>query len=165
MIIVVDSSVLIRLSYLSYLNFLLRLGKIVTTDIVKNEVLKENKPNYDKLREFFDRIEVKEINIDKELKRIIRLDDGELSCILLISEVLKETKDILFLTDDYDARIFVEEIFKIKVTGTLGLIVEFCKKGFISQTEAEETIRNIRDKARLYVSDDIIQKALELLKE
>lgn len=168
MIIISNSSPLIKLSYLSYqnssyLDFLLKLGKIITTNIVKNEVLKEGKPNYDILKEFFNKIEVKEVNINEELQKIINLDEGELSCILLFSELSKEGKEILFLTDDQDAKIFVEKVFNIRVIGTLGLIVEFYKRGFIPKTEAEETIKNIREKTRLHVSDDIIQKALELL--
>jgi len=159
---VVDSSVIIRLARLNYLDFLYKIfKKVYITEEVKEEVLKEDKPEFGKIKEFVDKAEL--IKIDKssfeKIQKIIKLDKGELTCLYFA-----KCKNIVMLTDDWDAMIFAREFLEVESYGTLRLIIVFFENGLISKEEAEDKIKNVREYTNLWVEDKIIEEAIKLLK-
>ncbi len=150
---------IIRLARLNYLTHLFKLfDRIYTTNFVKDEVLREDKQEYKRIKEFLNNVEIIDAASLFELRRIIKLDVGELSCLYFA-----KCRDIVFLTDDFDAMMFAKNFLEIESYGTLRIVIELYRKNIIPSEEAEKTIKNIREKAGLWVSDEIIEKALKML--
>ena len=157
---ILDSSVLIRLARLNYLNFLLKtFDEIYVTREVREEVLRDDKPEVEAIKDFLKNVKIisNDLNV-KDIQRVLKLDNGEITCLYFAN-----CKDITFLSDDYDAVIFARNFLKLRAYGTLRLIVYFYKNNLISKEEAKSKIENIRELTGLWVSDEIIAKALSMI--
>ncbi len=119
---VLDSSVLIRLARLSYLNLLFKMfDEIYVTKEVRDEVLRKDKPEFEAIKNFLENVEIvsDDLNI-KDVQKVLRLDKGEISCLYFAN-----CKDVAFLSDDYDAVTFARNFLKLEAYGTLRLIINF----------------------------------------
>ncbi len=157
---IVDASVIIRLARLGYLEFLFKLfDKVYVTEIIEKEVLVDKYPEFNKIKEFLKKTEVVKIDVGfNDLRNIIKLDYGELSCLYFA-----KCKDVVFLTDDYDAMIFARKFLEIKSYGTVRIIIELVRRGVINRDEGKTILKNIRELSGLWINDEIIKKALKML--
>ena len=133
--IVCDAEFLIFLAKISLFEKFLELyEEIYITNVVKNEVLVENKPGFFRLQRAINenKIKIRCVPENKYNSLVIfeNIDEGEASSIILAKEI-----NALFFSDDKRAR-NVAKNFHLKVKGILGLILDLYKNGSISREEA-----------------------------
>lgn len=82
-----DAEFLIFSSKLSLLSKIINLYELYITDIIRDEVLKENKPEYENIKEAIKNNKIKVINLEddnyKILSSLYGIDYGEASAIFL----------------------------------------------------------------------------------
>jgi predicted nucleic acid-binding protein len=128
-IIISDTSCLILLDKIEELKLLNNLfGQIIITQEIANEFKKEL-PHWFIIQE----------PINKTYQKILEasLDKGEASAIALAIE----QTDCLLIMDDYKGRRYAEQL-GIKITGTLGIIIDAKQSGHI------ESVKPILDKIK-----------------
>lgn len=153
MIIISNASPLIYLGKLRELRLIKNLSdNLITSDLVKKEVLNENMVEYAILQKFFmNSIEIKNPN-QKYLTKIeglARIDHGEESVIALALE-MKQNNPVLVL-DDKVARIVAKSL-SINYTGTIGLILRNAKKQIITVSKAISILNNLVEKTPFRLS-------------
>ncbi len=87
----------------------------------------------------------------------MNIDAGEASAIALALEY----KDPLMIIDDFKAR-KIEEELNLKITGTLGVLIEAKKKGFINNLQA--VLKELA-KTNFRLTDELTQYALKITGE
>jgi len=94
------------------------------------------------------KIKVEKVKVDTQKISTPKLHQGEINTILL---ALKSEVEIILL-DDEEARIFARKL-KIKVKGTLGILIELFKQKFLELEEALKYLKKIN--AIMYLSSDV----------
>ena len=95
-----------------------------------------------------EKIKVEKINIDTQKISTPKLHQGEIDTILLALQ----SKVEIILLDDEEARIFARKL-KIKVKGTLGILIKLFKQKFLELEEALKYLKKIN--AIMYLSSDV----------
>ncbi|MCW3109028.1 MAG: hypothetical protein JWQ09_3534 [Segetibacter sp.] len=148
-IIISDTSCLITLDKINLLIILKNLFKVVTiTSLIAQEFGTA-------LPDFIQTIEPSQSIFQKILQ--MNIDAGEASAIALSLEY----KDPLVIIDDLKARKIAEEL-KLNITGTLGVLIEARKKGFINNLS---TVLKELAKTNFRLTDELIQHALKMAGE
>lgn len=148
-VIISDSSCLILLDKIGELNLLNKLfGQVTVTKEIANEFRNEL-PGWFKIEE----------SINKTYQKILEasLDKGEASAIAFAIE----QEDCLLIIDDLKGRKYAEQL-GIKITGTLGLIVDAKLSGYIT------SVRPILDKIKrtdFRLTEHLEKKMLEKANE
>ena len=148
-VIISDTSCLILLDKIGELNLLNKLfGQVTVTPEIANEFRKEL-PDWFKIEE----------PINKTYQKILEasLDKGEASAIAFAIE----QEDCLLIIDDLKGRKYAEQL-GIKITGTLGLIIDAKLSGYIT------SVKPILDKIKqtdFRLSEDLEKRTLEKSKE
>jgi len=95
-----------------------------------------------------EKIKVEKVKADTQKISTSKLHQGEINTILL---ALQSEVEIILL-DDEEARIFARKL-KIKVKGTLGILIELFKQKFLELEEALKYLKKIN--AIMYLSSDV----------
>jgi len=95
-----------------------------------------------------EKIKVEEVKEDALKLSTSKLHQGEIYAILL---ALQSKVEVIFL-DDEEARIFARKL-NIKIKGTLGILIEFLRQGFLKLNEALEYLKKLND--IMYLSSDV----------
>ncbi len=95
-----------------------------------------------------EKIKVKKVKADTQKISTSKLHQGEINAILL---ALQSGVEIILL-DDEEARIFARNL-KIKVKGTLGILIELLKQKFLKLEEALKYLKKIN--TVMYLSSDV----------
>lgn len=95
-----------------------------------------------------EKIKVEKVKADTQKISTSKLHQGEINAILL---ALQSEVEIILL-DDEEARIFARKL-KIKVKGTLGILIELFKQKFLELEEALKYLKKIN--AIMYLSSDV----------
>ena len=95
-----------------------------------------------------EKIKVEKVKADTQKISTSKLHQGEINAILLALQL--EVENILL--DDEEARIFARKL-KIKVKGTLGILIELFKQKFLELEEALKYLKKIN--AIMYLSSDV----------
>lgn len=95
-----------------------------------------------------EKIKVEKVKSDTQKISTSKLHQGEINAILL---ALQSEVEIILL-DDEEARIFARKL-KIKVKGTLGILIELFKQKFLKLEEALKYLKKIN--AIMYLSSDV----------
>jgi len=95
-----------------------------------------------------EKIKVEKVKADIQKISTSKLHQGEINVILLALQL--EVENILL--DDEEARIFARKL-KIKVQGTLGILIELFKQKFLELEEALKYLKKIN--AIMYLSSDV----------
>ncbi len=148
-IIISDTSCLITLDKINQLIILKNLFKIITVTSVIAEEFGQSLPDF---------IEIQNPS-QKMFQSILQMniDAGEASAITLALEY----KDPLIIVDDIKARKIAEEL-KLNITGTLGILIQGKKKGFIKDLT---TVLKDLTKTNFRLTDELIQHALKMTGE
>lgn len=104
------------------------------------------------------KIQVKELKNEKSEIFSSRLHPGELDAIRL---ALIEGINLILLDDD-EARIFAKDL-KLKVKGTLGLLINFLELGYLNLNEAINYLRKLN--SIMYLSADVYIYVEDYLKQ
>ncbi len=95
-----------------------------------------------------EKIKVEKVKSDTKKISTSKLHQGEINAILL---ALQSEVEIILL-DDEEARIFARKL-KIKVKGTLGILIELFKQKFLKLEEALKYLKKIN--IIMYLSSDV----------
>ena len=95
-----------------------------------------------------EKIKVEKVKADTQKISTSKLHQGEINAILL---ALQSEVEIILL-DDEEARIFARKL-KIKVKGTLGILIELLKQKFLKLEEALKYLKKLN--AIMYLSSDV----------
>jgi predicted nucleic acid-binding protein len=87
------------------------------------------------------------------------LDPGETAAITIAKK-----EDAVLLTDDLEAREKAKEI-NVKTHGSIGMIAMNQQKDKISFQTAIDKMRKLQEKSALFITDQIIEKAIQQLEE
>ena len=148
-VIISDTSCLITLAKINHLIILKDVFKVVTvTSVIAKEFGTA-------LPDFIETIWPSQIIFEKILQ--MNIDAGEASAIALALEC----KAPLIIIDDIKARKIAEEL-NLNITGTLGVLIEATKKGFIKNLRS---VLNELAKTNFRLTDELIQYALKLAGE
>ncbi|MBN2422140.1 hypothetical protein JXB41_02845 [Candidatus Woesearchaeota archaeon] len=144
--IVSNTSPIIFLSKLRILDLVQKqYKKILIPEAVFKELTYDDKyiENIEYVRSFHDLFQIeKSINADKF---DFELHKGEKEAIVL---AIENRAELIFL-DDYSARM-IARIYKIKVLGTLGILIQFLKGNMINYNKFEKLLQKlISDKFRI----------------
>lgn len=74
--------------------------------------------------------------------RYFRLGKGESELILIAEEWQKQNKEFYCIIDDNEAR-KIAELFKLKCTGTIGLLLRLKEKGLITKDELIDYLKRL----------------------
>jgi uncharacterized protein len=107
-------------------------------------------------RNFVEVVQIENTSLVSELTRSLHLGESETICLCL------ERNVDLCLLDDKDAR-NVAEFYKISVTGTLGILLQSKRKGFI--TKIKPIMDELRNRHQFWISDPMYRKVLNLASE
>ena len=108
-----------------------------------------------------EKIKVEKVKANTQKISTSKLHQGEINTILL---ALQSEVEIILL-DDEEARIFARKL-KIKVKGTLGILIELFKQKFLKLEEALKYLKKIN--AVMYLSSDVysyVENVLEKIAE
>lgn len=158
MIIIADSSPLITLAIIDKLEILELLFKeVIISKGVYEEIIKKNKPKSEKLRQYFMN-NVKEVN-NKIAVNILKqdIDLGEAESIILALEL--QVEDILI--DDLKGRKYAK-IEGLKIIGSMGLLLEAKRRGFIKEIKP---LIEILIKNDIRLGDSLIKQVLKIANE
>lgn len=158
MIIVADSSPLITLALIDKLEILELLFKeVIISEAVYEEISKKDKPKSVKLGEYF-KNNVKIVN-NKIAVNILKqdIDLGEAESIILALEL--KIEDILI--DDLKGRKYAK-IEGLKIIGSMGLLIEAKKRGFIQEIKP---LIEILVKNDIRLGEALIEQVLKIANE
>lgn len=141
---IINSSPLIYLGKLGLLDLLQRLfEKVITVDAVKEEVLDSSTSEYAVLHNAFsDWLIVSAVPKSSLSARLndMGLHRGEVDVLVLAYHTKKQESDSVVVIDDLAAR-DVARTLRLKVTGTVGIILRATKHGLLTKSESRDRIR------------------------
>ena len=91
------------------------------------------------------------------LQAVSGLDDGESEAIILADEL----KSNILLMDERKGRKVAQKL-GIKITGTIGILIQAYNEGMISDVEVKSYLNQLKN-TNIRLSDSLIQQALSLL--
>ena len=145
MIVIADTTPVITLIKLQQLNFLEKLfGSVMIPSAVYDELT--NNPRFEKEAEtvrkcnFLKCCEVIDRQSIKFLREIVGLDAGESEAIALSDE---QSADLLVI-DERKGRKAAQKL-GLKITGTIGILIQAFDKGLISKSEILSCVEKLRD--------------------
>lgn len=148
--IISDTSCIITLELIDQLTILKKLfGKVFITEIIAKEY---SMP----LPAFIEISNPSNVKYQKILESLV--DKGEASAIALCMD----QEDPLLIIDDYEGRRLARNI-GINITGTLGLLIESKKLGYISKLSP--VLADIKNKTKFRIKEELIQEALRIVGE
>jgi len=153
-VIVGDSSALIALAVVDKLELLEKLyDTLYVPQAVYDEVTQIDRPQSDKLKTFLQsKVKIVHLNIAK-----LGLGLGELEAITLYKEL---DANILLIDDDRAKKYAL--LNDVKVIGSLGILIKAKEKKYIQKVKP---LLEIIQKSKIYISDKLIDKILELCNE
>ncbi len=151
-----DSGPLIHLNELALLSCLNVFQRVLIPQEIENE-LKE-------LTRFGKNVEKVELDANSKNKaeifaRQFSLDLGESEALALAKQMKIET----LLTDDLDCREAAKQL-SLTPVGTIGIIIASYKKRIISKQKCVDVIKNIKAKSTLFITQELIDYAIEKIK-
>ncbi|MBI4946555.1 MAG: DUF3368 domain-containing protein [Bacteroidetes bacterium] len=156
--VVSNTTPLLTLLKISKLNLLKEIyGEIIIPDAVYEEIEHgKNMKYYTDLKKL-DWIKISSVKNKNDSRYFIDLDKGEAEVIILAEE---NNADIVII----DERIGREyaNYYKLKVTGTIGILLKAKQKGLIK--ELRPLLAEMKEKG-VWVSDNLIKTILEIVKE
>ncbi|MGQ4875960.1 MAG: hypothetical protein ACP6IY_17985 [Promethearchaeia archaeon] len=158
-----NSGPLIHLTKVNLLDYLFLLfSTILIPESVYEEVVVRGKENNyadaflieNKIKS--GQIKIIKVNIEKNFYFSSNLHQGELEAIYL---AFKSGKDLILL-DDEEARIFARTL-KIKVKGTLGILLDLVKSKYLQINDALKYLKELNN--IMYLSSDVYNLVFEEL--
>ena len=167
MITISNAGPLISLSKLGQLGLLLKLcGKVIIPREIYNETvvngIKLGAPDAFSIKRIIDadRILVEDVILsDQDSKLIGTIDLGEVAVIALA----KQKKADWVLIDNLHAR-KAARLQNLPIKGTVGILVEGFRKGFLSKDEVQLIIEEIKARPDLWISDRLCDYALQMIR-
>lgn len=164
MIVVSDSTPLITLMKAETLYILQRLfGEVLIPETVfheltSNESYKDeaeliNRSDYIKV------VTVKNADFVSILQRATGLDRGEAEAIFYADE---NKADIILMDEEAGRK--VAQNMNLPVSGSMGVLIQACKKGILSVPETEEALTKIEKSGR-YISKSLLESVLRIIHE
>jgi len=154
MILVLDASVLIDLCHCRLVTLLKRLGRVVITDFVLNEVKESLPPDFEPDLFFFE--DITEILAFRTEHRSLSLPDASvfLCTRTLIAETKSKDPKVILLTGDAGLRALCK-ISEIPCHGILWVLDQFLAKEIISLEQACKALREILDKGSWLPKEEV----------
>lgn len=157
MIVIADAGPLLHLYWIEALSWALPPQRVEVVEEVWVEVQKFAPDALQDNRLYRQAVEC---SVAPELSRW-SLDPGELAA-LSYALRQRETSEVLVLCDEREARLACRDLL-IPVTGSIGLIVEAHRAGRVAREIAESALRNLPNRGRLHVRDEVINMAIAAL--
>ena len=162
---IVNASPLIYMGKLGRLDLLRNLySEIITTPEVKNEVMIENYPEFAALSIAFDSwITVKTIENTELMQNLqsLQINLGEANVITLSIE---RVNDYVLILDDLIART-IAKTFNIRITGTLGVILDAMHSHIITVDQTRMLIDKLVTETPYRISVKLYQSILKKITE
>lgn len=156
-IVVSDAGPIIHLDELGKLDYLFSFSKIIVPELVKKEVDKYRKIDFSKFTILGDPDISKEMEI---LYDRYELHEGEIFAI----SIAREIENSILLTDDSAARLTAFHL-KIKVHGTIGILLRAVRIGVETPENMIKILKSIPQNSSLYISGEIIDRAISEIKK
>ena len=162
MIIISDTTPIISLIKINRLDLL---EKLFVEVLIPNAVFKElttntlftNESEIVKKSSFLKVSSVQNQKSLQLLQAVSGLDDGESEAIILADEL----KSNILLMDERKGRKVAQKL-GIKITGTIGILIQAYNEGMISDVEVKSYLNQLKN-TNIRLSDSLIQQALSLL--
>ena len=163
MIVVSDSTPLITLMKAMQLDVLHKLfGDILIPDAVFHEVTtNDNFPEEAEIirnSSFIRRVSVKDDRAVLLLQRVTGLDRGESEAIIYADD---NHADILLIDENAGRK--VAQRVGLEIMGSVGVLVNACREGYLTPSDVEEAFRRMRA-ANRHISERLIQDALDIVR-
>lgn len=157
MIVVADASALVALAICDSLNILEGLfGEIKVSQTVFEEVTVSGQPASEKLRRYLQN-KVEPVNLNSFVIEGCSLDHGELTSIALYKYL---EADYLLIDEKAGRRI--AKLNRIRVIGSLGILIEAKRKGILKSIKPHiETLKL----SKIYFSAALLEQALKIANE
>ncbi len=148
-----DAGPLIHLDELGQLDLLADFHHVLVTDTVWREVLRHRQVEFAGLP--VERLPDPPLTpILGSLGKALALDAGEISALALTDRY----PEALFLTDDTAARLAATQM-KVRVHGTLGILLRAVRRRQRSREEISEVLRTLPERSTLYIRRDLLDWA------
>ena len=163
MIVVSDSTPLITLMKAMQLDVLHKLfGDILIPDAVFHEVTtNDNFPEEAEIirnSSFIRRVSVKDDRAVLLLQRVTGLDRGESEAIIYADD---NHADLLLIDENAGRK--VAQRVGLEIMGSVGVLVNACREGYLTPSDVEEAFRRMRA-ANRHISERLIQDALDIVR-
>jgi len=166
LIAVANASPLIYLAKLGLLRLLrLMFAKVITSEIVRDEVLVESAPEFVVLNEAFSSwLEVVHSADENLVSRLIatQVHRGEATVIAIAKDIAERERKPVVIIDDLAAR-DLARTFGLKVTGTIGVLMRARNRRLLSTDEAKLHLRHLVEETDFRVSPRLYSKVLSEL--
>ncbi len=150
--VVADAGPVIHLDEAGVLRFLDEFGELVIPETVLAEL-------HESTRDSLRTIEFTSESVDRPSEVLPSLDPGETAAVLLSERI-----DAILLTDDLEARDLASER-GIEVHGSIGIVLRAYARGDLDSAAAKAVIRDLERDTTLYLSDPLVEYALDLVDE
>lgn len=162
MTIISDTTPIISLIKINRLDLLEKLfEEVLIPEAVYRELttnaLFENEPKIVKTSSFLKTSSVQNRKSLQLLQAVSGLDDGESEAIILADEL----KSDVLIMDEKKGRKVAEKL-GIKITGTVGVLLQSYSENMISSDEIKTYLDQLKN-SNIRLSESLIQKALEML--
>ena len=163
MIVVSDSTPLITLMKAMQLDVLHKLfGDILIPDAVFHEVTtNDNFPEEAEIirnSNFIRRVSVKDDRAVLLLQRVTGLDRGESEAIVYADD---NRADILLIDENAGRK--VAQRVGLAIMGSVGVLVNACREGYLTPSDVEEAFRRMRA-ANRHISERLMRDALDIVR-
>lgn len=162
MTIISDTTPIISLIKINHLDLLEKLfEEVLIPEAVYRELttntLFENEAKIVKTSSFLKTSSVKNRKSLQLLQAVSGLDDGESEAIILADEL----KSDVLIMDERKGRKVAQKL-GIKITGTVGILIQAYSENMISANEIKTFLDQLKN-SNIRLSESLIQKALEML--
>ena len=166
---IINASPLIWLGKIGALDLLPQLfEKIITTVIVRNEVLQKEQAAERAILEsaFSSWIEVKNPKNNHLITKLQELQthQGEASVLVLAKEFIDENKKPVAIIDDLSAR-HVAKTMRIPIIGTLGILLRAVQSEIISKRQCKRFLKELIDETTFHMTAKIYSRLIGFLEE
>lgn len=148
---VADAGPLIHLAEIPSLELLDVLDRLFVPETVHEELAAGGVP--DGLSELSHEL----VTADQSSETDVELDPGETAALTAASE-----RDAVLLTDDMAARDAATGV-GVEVHGSIGVVALARARGRLDRNEAAERMRALQRETRLFVSDAVVERGIDLL--